>query len=105
MAKRGRTKRHHRKGGFTLPVAVLAGFGPMASDVIHGYQTGGIASATNDLLANLSGYNARAKTWDFALLAKGMGPVVAGLLVHKIIGGKLGVNGALARAGVPWLRL
>lgn len=93
-----------RRGGFTIPLAVVAGFGPMVADVVHGYQTGGLTSASNDLLANVTGYDARAGKWDFALLMKGMGPVLAGMLVHKLAG-KLGVNGALARAGVPWLRV
>ena len=102
MAK---AKRRGGRGGFTVPLAVLAGFAPMTADVIHGYQTGGLKSAANDLLANVSGYDARAKTWSFSLLARGMGPVVLGLLVHKIVGNRLGVNRALARAGVPLLRL
>lgn len=101
MAK---AKRRRSKGGFTVPVAVLAGFGPMATDVIHGFQTGGITSAANDLLANVTGYDARSKTWSFALLAKGMGPVLAGVMVHKLAG-KLGINRALGRAGVPFLRI
>lgn len=92
------------RGGFTIPVAVLAGFGPMVADTIHGYQTGGLASASNDLLANVTGYDARAKAWSFGLLAKGMGPVVAGIMVHKLAG-RLGVNRALAKAGVPFLRI
>jgi len=105
MAKRtGKAKRRHSRGGFTVPVAVLAGFGPLVADVVHGYQTGGLASASNDLLANVSGYDARSKTWDFGLLARGMGPVVAGILVHKFAG-KLGINRALSKAGVPFLRI
>ena len=99
-----RKRRGGGRGKFTIPLAVLAGFGPMVSDVVHGYQTGGITSASNDLLANVTGYDARAKKWDFALLAKGMGPVVAGILVHKLAG-KLGVNRMLSSAGVPWVRI
>jgi hypothetical protein len=76
----------------------------MVSDTIHGYQSGGIASASNDLLANVTGYDARSKSWSFALLAKGMGPVLAGVMVHKLAG-KLGINRALARSGVPFLRI
>jgi len=97
-------KRSRGRGGFTLPMAVLAGFGPMAADVIHGYQTGGIASASNDLLANVTGYDARSKTWSFELLARGLGPVVAGIMVHKLAG-RLGINRALSKAGVPFLRV
>lgn len=102
--RRGKARRRGGRGGFTLPVAVLAGFGPMVADVVHGYKTGGISSAANDLLANVSGYDARSKSWSFELLAKGMGPVLAGVLVHKLAG-KLGVNRALSRAGVPWVRI
>lgn len=101
MAKK---KVKSRRGGFQVPLAVVAGFGPLVSDVVSGYRTGGLASASNDLLANLTGYNARDKKWEFGLLMKGMGPVVAGLLVHKLAG-KLGVNRAISRAGIPWFRI
>ncbi len=103
MAKK-KGKRSRSRGGFTLPLAVIAGFGPMTADVIHGYQTGGISSAANDLLANVSGYDARSKSWSFSLLAKGLGPVVLGVLVHKLAG-RLGVNRAMSRAGIPWIRI
>ena len=97
-------RRGRGRGGFTVPIAVVAGFGPMLSDVLHGYQTGGIKSASNDLLANVTGYDARAGKWDFQLLAKGMGPVLAGFVVHKFAG-KLGINRAMAKAGIPWVRI
>lgn len=99
-----KSKRRHSRGGFTVPLAVVAGFGPMLADVVHGYQTGGIASASNDLLANVTGYDARAKRWDFQLLMRGMGPVVAGMLVHKFAG-KLGINRAMSKAGIPFIRI
>jgi len=99
-----RSGRRGRRGGFTLPLAVISGFGPMVADVIHGYQTGGIASASNDLLANVTGYDARAGKWDFSLLAKGLGPVFAGFLVHKFAG-KLGINRAIAKSGIPFIRI
>lgn len=108
IARRTRYVRVRSRGrsraGFTLPLAVIAGFGPMTADVIHGFQTGGIAAATNDLLANVTGYDARGKTWSFGLLARGMGPVVAGVLVHKLAG-RLGINRALGRAGIPFIRI
>ena len=96
--------RRRTRHGFTFSTAVVAGFVPMILDVVHGYQTGGIESAGNDLLANLTGYNAREKKWDFQLLLKGLGPAVAGVALHKLAG-KLGINRALARAGVPWVRI
>lgn len=97
-------RRARSRGGFTVSTAIVAGFAPLVLDVVHGYQTGGLSSASNDLLANLTGYDARAKKWDFQLLLKGMGPVMAGYVLHKFAG-KLGINRAIARAGIPWLRI
>ena len=101
---RSRPKKRHSRPGFTFSTAVVAGFAPMVVDVIHGYQTGGFSSASNDLLANLTGYDARSKSWSFGTLMRGLGPVVLGVLVHKGAN-KLGVNRAIARAGIPFFRI
>jgi hypothetical protein len=93
-------KRHRRKGGFTIPLAVVAGFAPMIADV----ATLGITQTPHVVAYNLIGYN----TWDGTFKAdralKGWTPIVAGMLVHKLAG-KLGVNRMLAGAGVPFVRI
>lgn len=102
MAK---AKTHRRKAGFTLPVAVIAGMAPIALHTMNGYKSGGISGALNDLSAYTTGYVPADNQWKAAHLIEGMGPVVAGILVHKYIGGKLGVNRMLANAGVPLVRI
>lgn len=100
-----KAKRARRSSGFKLPVAVVAGFAPLAAIVIRGFQTGGIDYGLRELSTYTTGYIPQENRWSFAHLAKGMAPVVAGLLIHKYIGGKMGINAALGRAGVPLVRL
>jgi len=95
---------HHKRPGFTLPVAVLAGFAPMGMDIWHGYQTGGLKSAGISALAMTTGYDSANQKWDLSLLLKGMGPVVLGLFAHKMAN-RLGINRMIARTGIPVLRI
>jgi hypothetical protein len=101
---RGRTMRHH-KGGMTLPVAALAGFIPLASNGYNAYKTGGMRTAGYNVMANLSGYDFATGQWNFANLKGGLMPLMAGFIVHKIVGGMLGVNRMLSRARVPFIRI
>jgi len=93
-----------RAAKMSIPVAVLAGFVPMATDVWHGYTTGGLKNAGISAVAMTTGYDAANKKWSLELLMRGMGPVVAGIIAHKLAN-RLGVNRALAKAGVPLLRI
>lgn len=102
MAK-ARTRR--AKAQMTIPVAALAGFLPLAGVVATSFQQGGIQLVGNNLVSNLTGYDIPSKTWKLAYMEKGLIPIVAGLLAHKVIGQKLGVNRMLARSGVPFIRL
>lgn len=103
MAKK---RRHHRSGGgFTLPIAVLAGFMPMTSYTLRAYGNGGFNAAGDAIIESLTGYSPAVRQFHPDKLVMGTGSIVAGLLVHRIVGGKLGVNRALASAGVPLLRI
>lgn len=53
----------------------------------------------------LTGWNYETASWDFGAMKWGTIPIIVGLLVHKLVGNKLGVNRALGQAGVPWIRL
>lgn len=102
MARKKR--RFSRRGGTTIPVAVIAGFAPLATLVVNGFRSGGVTYALQELSTYSTGYIPQENRWSFAHLARGMGPVLAGMLVHKVAG-KLGVNRALGAAGVPWVRV
>ena len=92
----------------TLPVAPIAGLAAGLYDpvyhMLHGNPTEGFAH----LCWQYTGYDPTMNnTFQSAItgLSRGVLPLVAGALVHKFVGGTLGVNRALARAKVPFVRL
>jgi hypothetical protein len=97
----------HRRGGMTIPVAVLAGFAPLGLGLMSAAKrglSGDMAGASQEVVIRTTGYNMDNKTWNGGIFMQSYGPIVAGLLVHKLAG-RLGVNRALGRAGVPFLRV
>lgn len=110
MAKRRKVRRTSRQKT-NLPVAVLAGFAPGVGRLVyhathsdHG-QGNPVANVGVEAGRIFLGYDSRTGTFNAANLMYGLGPVILGGLVHKFIGGTLGVNRILARSGVPMLRL
>lgn len=93
-----------RSASPTVPVAVLAGFGPLAYFVISGAKSDGINGALFELTRRTTGWNLQAGTMEWPALVSGMGPVFAGFGVHWLAN-RFGINRALARARVPFLRL
>lgn len=99
-------RKYHKKAGFTLPLAAIAGFVPMVSYAYNvGYKGEGIQGFGKQIVYQTTGYDPYSGTWHWDGIQRGLGPVVLGLLVHKLVGGRMGVNRMLARAGVPILRL
>lgn len=102
MARRGN---NHKRGGFTLPVAAILGFVPLASNVIDQVRYNGMPGVRDYVPRTLIPYDFVSKRWTTAYLGWGLYPIIGGMLVHKFIGGSLGINRMLARARVPFLRL
>lgn len=100
-----RAKRHYRaRGGVTVPLAVLAGFVPLGLNVYNGAKSGGINGAGFELVRGTTGFNWQAGRMEWPALMRGLGPILAGFLVHKVAN-RLGVNRALASARVPLIRI
>ena len=95
---------HHKKQ-FTLPLAVIAGFAPLAVDVGTQIKNGDWAQAGKVLVHNTIGYDGFNHNWNLSGFSHGLFPIIAGILVHKFVGGRLGVNRMLANAGIPVVRL
>lgn len=97
-----------RKAGFTLPLAVVAGFAPTAAFALEGFRIGGdqggIMEAGHRLTMRLTGYEWKGGVWSMPELMKGWLPIIGGVIAHKVAG-KLGINRALARAGIPFVRI
>lgn len=110
MAKR-RKKIRVSRGKMSLPVAVIAGFAPGVGRLVYhathnDHQQGNpIANVGVEAGRIFLGYDSRSGTFDARNMLYGLMPVVLGGLVHKLVGGTLGVNRMLARSGVPLLRL
>jgi hypothetical protein len=98
-------KRTYHKKAFTLPVAVLAGFAVPLTHSYNAYKVGGLSKAGSTMAKVMTGYDMESNSFKFAELKAGLLPVVLGVLVHKFVGGKMGVNRSLSSAGIPLLRI
>lgn len=96
--------RGHRAAKFTLPVAVVAGFLPLTMRTVAGWKEGGLEGASHQLIMGTTGYDHREQKWRFPAMAQGLGPILAGIFVHKAAS-RIGINRAIARAGVPFIRI
>lgn len=90
-----------KKPGMTISVAVVAGFVPA---VIGVYNRRSSMTAIGDYLrSSFTGFDS-AGNFNFSNLKSGLLPVAGGVIVHKIAG-KLGINKAIARSGIPFIRI
>ena len=101
MARKKRVS-HKRKP--KIPVAVVAGMLPLLATAASDFQAGGLRGLQNTVTAVVP-YSPANRRFTTARLHLGLYPMIAGFLVHRFIGGGLGVNRALASAGVPFIRL
>ena len=110
MSKKKKSHRHKRQ--FTLPVAVAAGFLPGVMRILTHFQNPGLHGQSNGFSAAgveasrvYLGLDPRDGSWNPGLLTLGLLPILLGGIVHRFVGGRLGVNRMLAGAGIPFLRL
>lgn len=93
----------------TIPIAPIAG---LAAGMIGGpnsplsfAMSGNWEQLGTAVVARYTGYNMNTGGFDWGSLSVGLGPLVTGIAVHKVVGGWLGVNRMLARSKVPIVRL
>lgn len=99
-----RVKRHAKS--MTVPIAPIAGIlaAPSVQAAIAEVMVGNIPNAINNL-GGIAGFKPSTHAFDVNYLKNNAIPMIAGVLVHKYIGGSLGVNRALGSAKVPLLRV
>lgn len=103
MAKKSKPKK--RSNGFTVPLAIAAGFAPFFASSYRLYEQGGIGNVLENAPKRFIPYNTETGKFDAGKLQFGLYPVIVGALIHKFIGTGLGVNRVLARTGIPIIRL
>lgn len=94
----------HRRRRFTLPIAVVAGLMPGIANVFGGFQVGGLEGAAQTATVIYTGLDPNTGQWNFNFMGRGTIPILIGVLVHRIASG-LGINRAIARAGIPVVRI
>lgn len=100
-----RTRRTYSRQ-ITLPIAPIAGLAAGMYSVVLNASQGNYEQAMADAIWHYTGMNIKAANmWQPEGLKYGLLPLVAGLVVHKVVGGTLGANRMLARAGVPVIRI
>ena len=92
------------KRKMTIPLAVVAGFVPMALHTYDQYKINGVQGAGGAIVAGITGYQYKTKNFDFGNLNYGLWPILGGLFVHKLAN-RLGVNRMLAGSGIPLVRI
>lgn len=95
-------KRFHRKARMTIPLAVVAGFVPVGVGIWNRRSSG--TAIADYLQQGFTGITPGTGQFNLANLRIGMMPIVAGFLVH-MVASKLGVNRAIGRAGIPFIRI
>jgi hypothetical protein len=103
--KAARGKRKRRKGSYTIPLAVVGGFVPAILDIKSAFHVAGFDGALGHVSLLTTGYDPSDGNWKPAFAARYMyGPVILGAIVHKMAG-KMGINKALGRMGIPFFRI
>lgn len=93
---RYRRKRRRRRKSKTIPLATIGGLIASFREEVACVVAGDFAGAVNSLGNKFSDPSTAFMTFV---------PLIVGALVSKVVGGMLGVNARLGRAGVPWLRV
>lgn len=92
-----------RNGGMTIPLAVVAGFLPGAWRLWE--KRGSLNALGNEAGRIYLGYDSWTGQFGWSQMKFGTLPIIAGAVMHRLVGGTLGVNKMLSRAGVPFIRI
>ena len=90
-----------RRKRFTIPLAVVGGMLPVATGVWN--RRSNPTAMSNYLQSGFTGVS-QDGGFNVANLRLGLFPILAGFLMHTLAS-KLGVNRALGRSGVPFVRI
>lgn len=97
-------RKTRRKKGFTLPIAVLAGFVPGVANAFDAMQTYGVKGMGVQVSRDYLGFDPQTNKWYPGLMWGGTFPLILGIVVHKVAS-VFGVNRALGRANIPFIRI
>jgi len=98
-------KKRRRSRSMTIPLAPIIGLASGLALPAQEIIAGRIESGMDIALANFTGFS-KDGSFNMERLKRGLLPVIAGLLVHKFVGGApLNLNRVLAASKVPFIRI
>lgn len=104
-----RRKKRRSRGGFTIPLAPIAGLAAGMATPIQKALDGDWVGALDKLAYNyagVEGVEGGNPRFNPNGLQNGLVPLIIGAMVHKFVGGRpLNLNAMLARAKVPFIRI
>jgi hypothetical protein len=100
-----RRKKRTTRRSFKLPIAAVGGFIPLVAGTVGNMQSMGAVEGLKSSTSLIMPYDASTGRFTMSGLGRGLLPIMLGFVVHKLIGGSLGVNKMLAAARVPVIRL
>jgi len=103
-------RRRARRRSKTIPIAPILGFATgffvpsegRSNSPFDNARQGNWNAAVAGLMQNFTGYDPLQRSWG---VPRGLIALVVGMLIHKFVGGFLGVNRVLGRARIPLIRL
>jgi len=103
-------RRRARRRTKTIPLAPVIGFASSffitsegrSNSPFENAKAGNWNAAINGLAQNIMGYDPGLQRWG---IPKGLVAMIVGVLIHKFVGGYLGINRVLGRARIPLIRL
>lgn len=102
-SKSGSKKNHqHHRRGFTLPLAVVAGFSPAVVDLWS--HRSSLTTLGQETAKIFTGWDTATSTFHIDYLKTGLLPVVLGVGAHKLAS-LLGINRMIASTGIPVVRI
>lgn len=97
------TSRRRKK--MTIPITIAAPMGILAFKTFDFAMSDGITRGMRHLTGALTGYDPDASDkWSIDRTKEGLMPILLGAGIHKVAN-RLGVNRALASAGIPFFRI
>jgi len=103
MAKT-KAKRRFHKGSIKVPISLVVGLVPTLSEAIKGWKQSGPNGVLNNVSAALTGYSPLVNKFQWFSLKYGLLPLAMGAGVH-LLANYAGINRALGRARIPFLRV
>lgn len=104
VVRRRYSKKVHHRSNTTVPIAVVGGFLAGLIEPAQLIQQGQFQAAGESVVRSYTGYDIASGSFNAQYLWKGFAPLFLGFIVHGLAS-KLGVNRALGRAGIPFLRV